>query len=265
MYLQTSEEETAKLYSSLLGSKTITNVNRVGTRFALNKSYTETQEERPLLNPRELMDLEEGENVILRTMYRRDLKGNPVKPHPIFNSRKEGRAFLYRYQYLQEYFPDADTVSEESLHLPTLKAVQEDELMYDYDISFEAADFQQIPKQLQEVKEELKRAQDATQAQALEEMKIQMEWRYQELAEKQIYQWDTRIKRPQEHEHTPTHERQFAALCRELAVYDSQLLELLLQGCAAGEVFVRVVQNPKIPLEKKGALLSQLKPRIGLV
>ena len=35
--------------------------------------------------------------------------------------------------------------------------------MYDYDISFEAADFQQIPKQLQEVKEELKRAQDATQ------------------------------------------------------------------------------------------------------
>ena len=265
VYLQTSEEETAKLYSSLLGSKTITNVNRVGTRFALNKSYTETQEERPLLNPRELMDLEEGENVILRTMYRRDLKGNPVKPHPIFNSRKEGRAFLYRYQYLQEYFPDADTVSEESLHLPTLKAVQEDELMYDYDISFEAADFQQIPKQLQEVKEELKRAQDATQAQALEEMKMQMEWRYQELAEKQIYQWDTRIKRPQEHEHTPTHERQFAALCRELAVYDSQLLELLLQGCAAGEVFVRVVQNPKIPLEKKGALLSQLKPRIGLV
>lgn len=94
---------------------------------------------------------------------------------------------------------------------------------------------------------------------------MQMEWRYQELAEKQIYQWDTRIKRPQEHEHTPTHERQFAALCRELAVYDSQLLELLLQGCAAGEVFVRVVQNPKIPLEKKGALLSQLKPRIGLV
>ena len=71
-------------------------MNRVGTRFALNKSYTEIQEERPLLNPRELMDLEEGENVILRTMYRRDLKGNPVKPHPIFNSRKEGRAFLYR-------------------------------------------------------------------------------------------------------------------------------------------------------------------------
>ena len=70
--------------------------------------------------------------------------------------------------------------------MPTLKAVQEDELMYDYDISFEAADFQQIPKQLQEVKEELKRAQDATQAQALEEMKMQMEWRYQELAEKQI-------------------------------------------------------------------------------
>ena len=109
------------------------------------------------------------------------------------------------------------------------------------------------------MKEELKRAQDATQAQALEEMKIQMEWRYQELAEKQIYQWDTRIKRPQEHEHTPTHERQFAALCRELAVYDSQLLELLLQGCAAGEVFVRVVQNPKDTVREKRCVIIPIK------
>lgn len=86
-----------------------------------------------------------------------------------------------------------------------------------------------------------------------------MEWRYQELAEKQIYQWDTRIKRPQEHEHTPTHERQFAALCRELAVYDSQLLELLLQGCAAGEVFVRVVQNPKDTVREKRCVIIPIK------
>lgn len=94
VYLQTSEEETAKLFSSLLGSKTITNVNRVGTRFALNKSYTETLEERPLLNPRELMDLEEGENVVLRTMYRRDLKGNQIKPRPIFNKKRRSSFFV---------------------------------------------------------------------------------------------------------------------------------------------------------------------------
>ena len=107
------------------------------------------------------------------------------------------------------------------------------------------------------MKEELKRAQDATQAQALEEMKIQMEWRYQELAEKQIYQWDTRIKgRRNMNIHQPMKDslRHFAG---KLAVYDSQLLELLLQGCAAGEVFVRVVQNPKDTVrEKNGALLT---------
>lgn len=267
VYLQTSEEETAKLYSSLLGSKTITNVNRVGTRFSLNKSYTETLEERPLLNPRELMDLEEGENVVLRTMYRRDLQGNQVKPRPIFNSRKEGRAFLYRYQYLQEYFPDADTVSEESLNLPTLKAVQADEMMYDYDISFEAAEYQRIPGQLEEIRTELEEAQQAdddVQAKALEEMKMQMEWRYQELAEKQIYQWDTRIRMPQNRENAPVHEKQFAQLCRELAGYDHGLQEKLFIGCTAGELLVRVVQNPEIPLDKKSALLSQLKPKVGL-
>ncbi|MFR2048631.1 MAG: type IV secretory system conjugative DNA transfer family protein, partial [Lachnospiraceae bacterium] len=197
IFLQTSEEETAKMFSSLLGSKTITNVNRVGTRFALNKSYTETVEERPLLNPRELMDLEEGENVVLRTMYRRDLEGNPVKPHPIFNSRKEGRAFLYRYQYLQDYFPDADTVSEESLHLPTLKAVRADEMMYNYDISFEAAQYAQLPKQIKEITKEIEQMERCgapeDELDAEYEMRQQMEEKLQELAEKQWYQWDTKI------------------------------------------------------------------------
>ena len=267
VYLQTSEEETAKLFSSLLGSKTITNVNRVGTRFALNKSYTETLEERPLLNPRELMDLEEGENVVLRTMYRRDMQGNKIKPRPIFNSRKEGRAFLYRYQYLQEYFPDADTVSEESLHLPTLKAVRADEMMYDYDISFEAAKFAQLPKQMEEIQDEIKRMEDGgaleEDIEDLDEVYRQMEEEKEKLAKKQLYQWDTPMAQSEDEE-MATHEKQLLQFCEKLGEYDIEIFKLLNQTCTAGELLVQVTNSTSIPFKEKYNLLLQLKGKLGL-
>ena len=267
VYLQTSEEETAKLFSSLLGSKTITNVNRVGTRFALNKSYTETLEERPLLNPRELMDLEEGENVVLRTMYRRDLKGNQIKPRPIFNSRKEDRAFLYRYQYLQEYFPDADTVSEESLHLPTLKAVRADEMMYNYDISFEAAKFAQLPKQMKEIRDEIKRMEDGgaleEDIEDLDEVYRQMEEEKEKLAKKQLYQWDTPMAQSEDEE-MATHEKQLLQFCEKLGEYDLEICQLLNQTCTAGELLVQVTNSTSIPFKEKYNLLLQLKGKLGL-
>ena len=267
VYLQTSEEETAKLFSSLLGSKTITNVNRVGTRFTLNKSYTETTEERPLLNPRELMDLEEGENVVLRTMYRRDLKGNQIKPRPIFNSRKEDRAFLYRYQYLQDYFPDADTVSEESLHLPTLKAVQPDEMMYNYDISFEAAKFAQLPKQMEEIQNEIKRMEDGgaleEDIEDLDEVYRQMEEEKEKLAKKQLYQWDTPMAQSEDEE-MATHEKQLLQFCEKLGEYDIEIFKLLNQTCTAGELLVQVTNSTSIPFKEKYNLLLQLKGKLGL-
>lgn len=267
IFLQTSEEETAKMFSSLLGSKTITNVNRVGTRFALNKSYTETVEERPLLNPRELMDLEEGENVVLRTMYRRDLEGNPVKPHPIFNSRKEGRAFLYRYQYLQDYFPDADTVSEESLHLPTLKAVRADEMMYNYDISFEAAQYAQLPKQIKEITKEIEQMERCgapeDELDAEYEMRQQMEEKLQELAEKQWYQWDTKIMlSSMEKVSSTTSEKQFADFCRQLGERDIEFGQLLIRESTAGELLLQAVVSESISLKDKCDLLSWLMEKL---
>ena len=87
---------------------------------------------------------------------------------------------MYRYQYLQDYFPDADTVSEESLHLPTLKAVQPDEMMYNYDISFEAAKFAQLPKQMEEIQDEIKRMEDGG---ALEEDIEDLDEVYQQMDE----------------------------------------------------------------------------------
>lgn len=103
-YILTNDGNTAKDFSDLIGNKTITNITRSGERFALNKHFTELYEERPLIDKNELMGLQEGECVLKRISKRTDLKGNKIKPTPICNLGE--RALKYRYQYLQDSFPN---------------------------------------------------------------------------------------------------------------------------------------------------------------
>lgn len=106
VYIQTSNPDTAKHFSSLLGNETTVNVTRMGEKLSLKKNITESFEERPLLNDNQLMGLQEGENVIMRVMKRRDLKGRSIAPDPIFNSLETGTAFKRRFEYMLSDFPD---------------------------------------------------------------------------------------------------------------------------------------------------------------
>lgn len=103
IYIQTNDNDTAELFSKLVGSETITNINRSGGKMALSKSFTEMPEEKPLINSNELMELTEGQCVVKRTMKRKSLNGKDVKPRGIFN--KDETRFKYRYQYLAKDFP----------------------------------------------------------------------------------------------------------------------------------------------------------------
>ena len=79
---------------------------------SFHKYYTESIDERPLLNHNELMELQEGEIVIFRRSKRRDLKGNKIKPRPIFNSVENGRYFWYAYEYFpKETYPHPNDVN----------------------------------------------------------------------------------------------------------------------------------------------------------
>lgn len=109
IYIMTNDDDTADAYSKLLGNETYTNINRSGKRFSLDKEYIENQEERPLLNSNELMNLQEGEMIVSRVIKRRDLKGNSIIAHPIA-SMGEYR-MKYRYEYLIDDFPNR-TLSE---------------------------------------------------------------------------------------------------------------------------------------------------------
>lgn len=106
IYILTDDNETAEQFSTLIGKETIVNVSRMGSEVALTmqKQYTESTEEKPLLNSNELMEFVEGECVIKRVMMRKDLQNRNIKPRPIYNCEKNKTSFPLRYQYLLDWY-----------------------------------------------------------------------------------------------------------------------------------------------------------------
>ena len=77
-YLMSPAESTREMVSKKLCKYTIKNINRAGHRFSINKSFTETYEEKDLLSPNQLERLQEGEMVVIPTMKRQDLQNNKI-------------------------------------------------------------------------------------------------------------------------------------------------------------------------------------------
>ncbi|MBY0756299.1 type IV secretory system conjugative DNA transfer family protein [Clostridium sardiniense] len=102
IYIITTERDTANEISELLGDKTITNVSRSGEFLDTTKHLTESVDSRKLINANELMLFKEGEMVVIRTLKRRDKKGNEIVPNPIHNH--DETRMKYRYEYLGEWF-----------------------------------------------------------------------------------------------------------------------------------------------------------------
>lgn len=137
-YLQTNSEETSKSFSNMLGSKSIVNVQRAGSKLSFHKYYTESIDERPLLNHNELMELQEGEIVIFRRSKRRDLKGNKIKPRPIFSSVENGRYFWYAYEYFpKETYPHPNDVNFMDICKESRVGIRLDERVWDIAKSFQ--------------------------------------------------------------------------------------------------------------------------------
>jgi len=104
IYILTQDKATAEQYSSLLGTKTITDVSRTGQLLSTEKSHNESTKERPLLLPDELMELKEGESVVIRVNKRQDRKRKKIVSRPIFNSIDSSTHHKFRYQYLADDF-----------------------------------------------------------------------------------------------------------------------------------------------------------------
>lgn len=108
IYILATSDGTNKKISEMLGTKTITDINRNGKKYDIDKSVTENQIDVPLLRPSELRELAEGECVVIRSIKRRDNEGNKIKAYPIYANDKDGTSFKFSYEYLEDVNPDVD-------------------------------------------------------------------------------------------------------------------------------------------------------------
>lgn len=109
-FIKTMDYSTAEEFSKLLGKETITNLDRIGRRFAIDKTYTERKEDQELLNANRLMDLLEGEMIVKRIMKRKTLSGEDAIPYPIYNTGEN--KIPYSYKYLSNVF-DGDVTLQD--------------------------------------------------------------------------------------------------------------------------------------------------------
>lgn len=136
-FLQSNSEDTAKRFSSLLGTKSDIDVQRAGGKLSFHKYYTESIKDRPLLYPNELMQFEEGEVAIFRRSKRRDNKGQSIKPYPIFNSRENGHYLWYFHKYAPpEKYKNPNTVNLIDVCKESRKHINLDERTWDISKSF---------------------------------------------------------------------------------------------------------------------------------
>lgn len=134
IYLLTADSDTAKAFSENLGNKSRINVDRTGSMFGFNKTFMERIDEEPLIRPSRLMELEEGETVIKRTMKRRDLNGNSIRPRPIFNTGETRLKFAYEYMY--DFLDNPDEVNLSEINKESREHIILKDIIWDPEITF---------------------------------------------------------------------------------------------------------------------------------
>ena len=140
IYLMTNDDNTAEKYSKLLGNETVTDLQRTGSKLSLHKTLMESTIEKPLLRPNELMELKEGFCVIKRVMKRRDLEGEKIVPHPIFNCDEFETTFKYRYMYLQDVMPNPSDINLDTINTEDRSHIKLSDCVWDYNLTFRQFD-----------------------------------------------------------------------------------------------------------------------------
>ncbi|WHY71272.1 VirD4-like conjugal transfer protein, CD1115 family [Fictibacillus enclensis] len=142
IYILTTDTATAEKIASKLGDQTITTKSRSGGTLSFDKNKTESVDARKLLNANELMQLQEGEMVVIRIIKRQNLSKRRITPYPIFNTKDT--AMKYRWEYLSEYFDTSRSIND--IDIPCLHAnVDLKTLVIDFDDTYVRQEAQGSP------------------------------------------------------------------------------------------------------------------------
>lgn len=149
LYILTSSIDTAKQISGRIGQRTVAVKTQSGQAAKVSSVNISTQYiSQDLMKPTELMRLQGGEMVVLRTVHRQDNKKQLIMDYPIFDHGDT--QMPYRYKFLQREFDDSTTLSDiglTSLHqrldLVTLAVKYDQELEDLQQLISEGADVHQ--------------------------------------------------------------------------------------------------------------------------
>jgi type IV secretion system protein VirD4 len=155
MYILTTSNDTAEEISKKLGEKTITSHSRSGGTISFKKNKTEGTDGRRLLTAAELMQLEEGEMVVVRGIKRQDQQRNKIRAFPIYNRDKT--RMKYRYEYLADAFDNSKSIN--NIDIPCKHAnIPLENMVYKFhEQQAEEALIKQEAEEAQQVKQEEKK------------------------------------------------------------------------------------------------------------
>lgn len=94
IYILSTGNESADEFEKALGNKTVIDVQRSGSALSIDKNYSESTKEVPLMTANELKHLREGETVLTRGNTRKDQVGASIKNYPIYNEYPEELGFF---------------------------------------------------------------------------------------------------------------------------------------------------------------------------
>lgn len=136
IFIRTLDPSTTEEFSKMVGSETIVNIQRNGRKLGLHKTFTESNDDKPLISTVQLGRLMKGEDVIVRSMKVSDSSGQDVYMAPIFNSQDTGKRLKFRYEYLEEYFPTPKGISLAEVITESRQGIKLKQRIWDYEQSF---------------------------------------------------------------------------------------------------------------------------------
>lgn len=128
IYIMSSNTDTIEEFSQNVGNKTVEQENSTINALGMNTHINRNVDSDRILTPERIRSLLKGETIVLAPLKREDLKGNKIRPYPIFNSEKTNSP--YAYQYLEDFDTLGRTIHDIDIYCThadlDLKALQID-------------------------------------------------------------------------------------------------------------------------------------------
>jgi len=110
IYIMSTNPDTLDEVSKKAGHKTIISTSSSEAHLDLHNKVNKNADQVRLITTDRLSQLIEGETLVIRSLHRKDTKGQKVRPYPIFNTQETNMP--YRFQFLSEYLDTSKDLNE---------------------------------------------------------------------------------------------------------------------------------------------------------